>query len=1181
MSRFVHLHTHTEYSLLDGLSKIKPLVKKTKELGMDSLAITDHGVLYGAIEFYKACLDNGVKPIIGCELYVAPRSHKSKEGKADSEPYHLTVLAKNFTGYQNLIKLVSISHLEGFYYRPRVDKNLLREYHEGLICLSGCPAGEFIRLLDEKGNDAAEKAAKEYQAIFQEDYYFELQNHFYEDLLKNPDLDEVARADLSNMGRLQKLTWGSAKKLSKKLSIPLVATNDLHYINEGDAEAQDCLVCIQTGKQLTETNRLRMITTPNLYLKSPDEMKEAFHDLPEALENTVKIAKNCNLELNLKTTIFPVFKTPNGEPSMDYLKDLTMKKAEEKLKITPEVKERLDYELDIIANKKLADYFLVFSDFLEWAHGQGIITNTRGSAAGSLVLFCLGVTNLNPLDYLLPFERFLTKFRPTMPDIDADLADDRRDDVIRYLMNKYGEDKVCHIVTFGTMMGRAAIRDIGRVMAVPYGEVDRIAKLVPPPHQGFHKPLADAVKEVPELNDLYKTDDKYKKLMNLAIQVESTVRHASVHAAGILISPSEMSNFVPLQREANGDKVVSQYDMFSAIEEYGGVGLVKMDLLGIRNLSILGRAVEFVKRNRGVEVDINNLPLADKKTYELLARGETMGVFQLSGSGMTKYVMDLKPTSLADLAAMVALYRPGPIGVIPEYIARKNNPSLIKYYDPRMKDFMEQSLGLFVYQEDVLYTALNLAGYSWEEVDKFRKAMGKKIPAEMAKQKDKFVDGCVENGMEKKKAVELFELISAFAAYGFNKAHAASYAIVAYQTAFMKANYPVEFMAAVMTAEYGDIDKIAEAISECKKMGIVVLPPDINYSSIGFTVEDLGKLDTHELERGLPVDPGLEKHSMGIRFGLSAIKNVGMLAIESILKAKEDKTFTSMMDLCLRVDTRLVNRKTLESLIKAGALDAFGARSAQLLSLDQTLDEAHKRTRNSSSGQESLFGEEINGEFSLPEVEEMPVDKLLAFEKDLLGFYLHEPPYIDSLNNALQLTNLKISDISDEHIGRKIVLGGVIMEIKKVFTKKGAREMAFMKLFDGLKEIECVIFPTIYETSKSILEKEEVILATGKVDKREEEYSFLIDTMEKFDPQSGVFTRPQDIEVEIPKGADKGLLKKVNSTLRRYPGESTISILIPNGNNYQKMKLGFGVSSGAELVKNIEDILGPNSIRLI
>ncbi len=1180
MSQFVHLHTHTEYSLLDGLSKIPKLVKTAKDLGMDALAITDHGAMYGAIEFYKACLESGVKPIIGCEMYVAPRSHKSKEGKADAEPYHLTILAKNYQGYLNLIKLVSISHLEGFYYKPRVDKELLKEYHEGLIALSGCAAGEFIRSLDKVLNKA-EDIAKNYLEIFGEgNYYIELQNHFYSELLKNPSLDDVIRRDLENMSRLQDLTWEVAGNLSKKLGIPIVATNDSHYIKEEEAKAQDALVCIQTGKTLEDLNRLRMIDTPNLFLASAEEMMHGFSDLQESLSESVKIAEKCNLEIPLGSPRFPIFDVPDQKFPIDYLRQLTFERGKSKMEISEERLQRLNYELSVIEKKKYATYFLVVQDFIHWAQEHGIITNTRGSAAGSLVLYALGVTNIDPIYYKIPFERFLNPFRPSLPDIDVDLADDRRDEVIDYVSKKYGKDRVAHIVTFGTMMGRAAIRDIGRVMGMPYAEVDKIAKLVPPPHQGFHKPLTEAIKEVPELIELYKNNTQGKNLLDLAIKVESTVRHASVHAAGVVIAPEPLTAYTPLQKESNGDKIVTQYDMF-AVEE---VGLVKMDFLGIRNLSILGRAVEYTRKNQNIEIDLQNIPLDDKKAFELLAKGETMGLFQLEGSGMTKWLVELKPTSIFDIMAMIALYRPGPMGIIPDYIQRKHDTKKIKYFDPRMEDYMKQSLGLLVYQEDVLLTAINIAGYSWLDADKFRKAMGKKIPAEMAKQKDRFLKGCIDNGMDIKKADKLWALIEPFAAYGFPKAHAASYGMISYQTAYMKANFPVEFMAAVMTAEYGNSEKIAHAIEECKRMGIVVLPPDINFSDVGFSLEELGKLSQEDFQRQITnIESPSGKKRQGIRFGLSAIKNVGLLAIESILKARVEKPFSSLYDLCLRVDTRLVNRKALESLIKAGALDSFGTRASQLLGLDQCLEEAHRHSKNVISGQGFLFdGLEDMPQtiLKLPDVLELELDKLLIFEKELLGFYLHEPPYLKLLYQVKDYSSFKIGQLSDENVNDSVTIGGVIMDVKKVITKKSNKEMAFIKIFDGSGEIDCVIFPTIYAESKHILNKEQVVLLKGRIDKREDKLSLVIESLEVFDPES--FNKPVlKAEIIIPENADGDLLKKINLTLRKFPGQATVVILIPSGSTYKKMSLDFTVSPNAEFISNIEEILGVDKVKLI
>ncbi len=1179
MARFAHLHTHTEYSLLDGLSKIPDLVKKVKDLGMDAVAITDHGSLYGAIEFYKACREVEIKPIIGCEMYVAKRSYKDKEGKLDSEPYHLTVLAKNYQGYLNLLKLISISHTEGYYYRPRVDKELLKIYKEGLIALSGCPSGEFIRTLDDKGIEKAEEVLKSYREIFGEDFYLELQKHPYKQQLEGVT-DEVIKKDLNRLAILQDLTWDSAKKLSEKLGIAPVATNDSHYIEKEDAEAQDVLLCVQTGKFLSETERLRMIDAPDYFIKSTEEMEEAFREFPQAIETTVKIADSCDLEIPIGITRFPVFKTPEGQTSMSYLRELTFQKAEEKLKVTQRIKERLEYELGVIEKKKYADYILVFWDFMDWAHKAGIITNTRGSAAASMILYCLGVTNLNPLDYTLPFERFLTEYRPTLPDIDADLPDDRRDEVIEYVTKKYGEGHVAHIVTFGTMMGRAAIRDVGRVMGLSYGEVDKIAKLIPPPHQGFHKPLVEAIREVKELSEMHKNNPQIKKLLDLATKIEGTVRHASVHAAGIVIAPQELTNFTPLQRESSGDRLVTQFDMF-AVED---AGLVKMDLLGIRNLSILGGVVDFVKVNRDITVDLNNIPLTDKKAFELLARGDTMGIFQLSSSGMTRYLVELKPSSITDIAAMVALYRPGPLGVIPEYIARKHNPKLIKYLDPRMEEYMKQSLGLLVYQEDVLYTAINLAGYSWEEADKFRKAMGKKSPTEMSKQRVRFLEGCIQNGMRKEKAEKLFALIAPFAAYGFNKAHAASYAMVAYQTAYMKANFPVEFMTAVMTAESDDTVKIASAILECKRLEIVVLPPDINKSQVGFSIEDLKGLGEEDLSRSLTVSK--TKIIQGIRFGLSAIKNVGEIAIASIIKARINGPFTSLFDICKRVDTRIVNRKTLESLIKAGALDLLGTRASQLLILDQALLESHKLAKNKLSGQVSLFEEELSAFNSNPLnvisnqtlAEELPLEQLLMFEKDLLGFYVHEPPFIAKLQKLTKFVSYNITDVSDALLGEKLKLGGVISKIKKVMTKRTAQEMAFISISDGISEIDAVIFPKLFESAKSFLDKDTVVLMEGRLDRREEEeLSFLADSIEVFDSDS---IDVDTVEIHIPNGTQADVLQNINRTLRDFPGDVPVVLILPNGDKeHRKMSLPFSINPETNLENEIQALLGEGAFK--
>ncbi len=1140
-----------------------------------------------------------------CELYVAKRSHKDKEGKLDTEPYHLTVLAKNHQGYLNLMKLVTIGHLEGYYYRPRIDRDLLKEYHEGLIALSGCPAGEFIRNLKDDSSKDSEEIAKMYLSIFGEgNYYFEVQNHEYNKLLKGPIVDPKIKQDLEQMGKLQDLTWGVVKDLSKKLGIKVVATNDFHYIKSDDSTAQDAVVCVQTGKFIKDIDRLRMIDTPNLYLRPAEEMEELFADIPDSIQTSLEIAEKVDLEISLGKASFPIFDIPQEYTPIEYLRKICFDRFEKKFSPEDphyqERRERLEYEISVIDQKGYATYFLIVADFMNWANSQGIITNTRGSAAGSFILYCLGITLVDPIEFMLPFERFLNPLRPSLPDIDCDMADDRRGEIIEYVKQKYGEDKVAQIITFGTMMGRAAVRDIGRVLGLPYGDVDRIAKLVPPPHQGFHKPLEDAIKEVPELAQMYKSVPEIKTLLDLAQKVEGTVRQASVHAAGVVIAPGPLTDYTPLQRDSHGEGVVTQYDMFSVGED--GVGLVKMDFLGIRNLSILGQSVKIVKATRGQDIDLSKLPLDDPKTYDLLARGETMGLFQIEGEGMTKYLVELKPTNIFDIMAMIALYRPGPLAIIPEYITRKHNPSYISYFDDRMKTYLERSLGLLVYQDDVLLTAINLAGYTWLDADKFRKAMGKKIPEEMAKQKDHFIEGCIEKGMSEKRAHELFKLIEPFAAYGFNKAHAASYAIITYHTAYMKANFPVEFMAAVMTAEYGDTDKIAAAMDECKKMGIVVLPPDVNKSGIGFTIEDLSNLSEEELKRQIGSN-GLKGVNQGIRFGLSAIKNVGISAIESIILQRKNNRFSSLMDLCLRVDNRLVNRKTLESLIKSGALDSLGSRSAQMISLDQCLEQAHSSSKNKSLGQVGLFADgEVTDDdrFELPKVEEWTLEMTLQFEKELLGFYLHEPPFLSLIKQAESYSSYRISSLSSEMVGQKVILAGMITGVKKVVTKKTAAEMAFIKVSNSVSELEGVVFPKTFQDFKNLLVPDNVVLVWAKVDKREEEMSLIIDKIIPFDPNT---FDPTTLDLTVNKGLDKRVkteihhqrevgiyvprncgaetLQKVNKALRDYPGKVKVALYLHNGgNNLKKMDLPFGVKFDPPLISELEGMLGKGTIKL-
>src|SRR3989338_2683968 len=841
--KFTHLHVHTHYSLLDGLQQIDQLINRAVELKMDSLAITDHGSMYGVIEFYKKAKKAGIKPIIGCEMYIAYENFHQKRPNIDNKRYHLTVLAQNLAGYYNLIKLVTKAHLEGFYYKPRVDKTILREYSNGLIALSGCFNGEIPHAIKNKKMDIAERLTREYQDIFgKENFYLEIQPHF-----NFPEQKTI------NEGLLA---------LSQKTGAKLVATNDAHYSLPTDAEAQDILVSVQTGSKMDDENRLTM-KEANLSMRSTEEMISLFPDLPEAIANTQEIANKINLEIPFGTWTFPDLKIPEGETYDSELKKLAYAGIQTRgLTKTKELEERIEYELKIIKDKGFSPYFLVVADLLNYAHSKGIFTTVRGSVAGSIVTYLTGITNVNPIEYKLPFERFLNPERPSAPDIDMDFADNRRDEVIQYAKEKYGRDHVAQIGTFGTIMARAAVRDVARALGYPYAIGDKIAKLIPLGSQGLPMTIKEALRITPELRDLLEKERDVKTVITQAQKLEGCARHISVHAAGVVIAPKPLWEYVPLQLDPKGGKIITQYDMH-AVDD---LGLLKFDFLGIRNLAILEDSVHLVKKFRGIEIDIEKIPLDDKQTFELLERGKTGGLFQLNGEGMTHYLKELRPSRIQDINAMVALYRPGPIESIPTYIERKHNPKLVHYFDSRMEEILKDSYGVITYQDDVLLIAIKLAGYSWLEADKLRKAMGKKIPKEMEAQKEKLVQGLITNGMTAEKAAKLWKLIEPFAAYGFNKAHAASYGRVAYQTSYMKANFPGEYMAAVLTADSGNIEKISEIITECVRMGIPVLPPDINESFGQFTL--IKNPDNNENK---------------IRFGLESVKNVGVNIVQAII----------------------------------------------------------------------------------------------------------------------------------------------------------------------------------------------------------------------------------------------------------------------------------------------------------
>lgn len=1145
-NKFVHLHVHTEYSLLDGLSNIKRLLKYVKELEMDSIAITDHGSMYGIIEFFKTAKIMGVKPIIGMEGYITNIPLSNIDDRSKSQNYHILFLAKNEEGYKNLMKISSIAHIDGYYYRPRIDRGTLEKYSKGLICTSSCALGEVGQALIENNYKKARETAEWFQGIFEDDYYLEIQRHNHVSFLDNASSDEV-KADLRKMSDNESVINEGILKLSRDLGIPIVATNDSHYIKREDSNAQDALVCIATGKTVNETKRLRFIDSPDFYIKSPNEMASIYQDLPEAITNTTKISDKCNVDITIGKWYFPKFILPEGMTPDKMLIDLSQEKLKEKfINVTKEMKDRLSYELNIINEKGYASYFLIVMDMVNWANEMGIITNTRGSAAGSLVSYVLGITTVNPLTYYLPFERFLNPFRPSPPDIDFDVSDDRREEIIEYISNKYGHDKVAQICTFGRMLSKASVRDIARVLGYPYATGDKISKLIPPPKQGFPITIPKALDEVDELKMLYDEDPDAKKILDLAREIEGNARHISVHAAGLVVSPTKLTDFTPIQKEPSGEKIITQYEMHACED----VGLIKFDILGIRNLSILGAAIKYVKDSRGINIDIKNIPLDDVKTFEMLGRGETMGTFQLSGSGMTKYLKDLKPTRVEDLMAMVALYRPGPIAVIPEYIKRKKNPKLIKYLDPRMEKFLAASYGLIVYQDDLLFCALDLAGYSWEEADKFRKAVGKKIPEEMAAQKVKFIDGIIKNGQTKNFADDLWKLFEPFQSYGFNKAHAASYGMVAYQTSYMKANFPVEFMTALLTAESSDNEKVSSAVNECRRMGIIVLPPDINESDEGFKIVENEK--------------SLEKKA--IRFGLNAVKNVGIAAINAILEAREEGNFMNVSDFISKVDGRRVNKKVLESLIKVGALSSFGGRSSLINNLDEIRE---KYSRKKNDKQQGLFSEKIDlskismSSVQFKDVTEFTDDEIQLLERQLLGFSLSAKPISEILGTIESAATHKIIDLLEDNISEEeITIAGIIKEIRVILTKKSGQEMAFVKIEDDTGSVDTVIFPRIYADYKDILIEQKPLLISGRVDKRDETISIIVNRIES-EENSG----EKIFYIKIPKSITAIKLKKLKKYLLERPGNYKTILVFEKSK--ERVELQFKISWNPEVSREI------------
>ena len=1149
---FTHLHVHSEYSLLDGACRIPQLIAKTKELGMTSLAITDHGSMHGVIDFYTAAKEAGIKPIIGCETYVAETNRQSRS-VSDKNFYHLLLLAKNRQGYQNLIQLITKAHLEGFYYKPRVDKELLAKHHAGIIALSACAHGELPRLILQGRLGEAATQASWYKETFN-DYYLEIQRH------PMPELEQINKGLLS---------------LSSQLNIPIVATNDVHYVDKEDASIQELLLCIQTNTSIYDEKRLKM-AGDFFYLKSPQEMAELFADLPDALENTQKIADMCQLELEFGRLHLPQVDLPQGKTSDGYLAELCWQGLKQRFPSpTPEIEQRLAYELDVIRQTQFADYFLVVCDLIFFAKKQNILFGVRGSAAASLALYCLGITNIDPLANKLVFERFLNIERREPPDIDLDFQDDRRDEMIAYVTQKYGPDHVAQIITFGTLGARAALRDVGRALGMPYSQVDRVARLVTPrPNITLDQALA----ENKEMYDIYHEDSAVQNLVDTAKKLEGIARHASTHAAGVVISREPLTQYMPLQRATKDHEQAATMTQFS-MESVARLGLLKLDFLGLANLTLLAKARGIIAENRDVSIDLQHIPLNDAVTFELLASGETSGIFQLESAGMRRYIKELKPTTFNDIAAMVALYRPGPMEHIPTFIKAKHGIESIRYPHPDVKKILEETYGVIVYQDQVLHIVQALAGYSLGQADIFRKAMGKKIPEVMKKERQNFINGAKKNGVSAEIAAEIFALIEPFAGYAFNKAHSVSYALIAYETAYLKANYPVEYMTAFLNTYAAHPDRLTPAVAECRRLGISVLPPDVNKSQASFAIEK-------------------EDGKAAIRFSLTAIKNVGYAAIEPIILAREKGSpFKSIEDFCRRVDLRSINKKVIESLIKAGVFDCLTPRGTLLQAIDRIISLAQWEQRLRESGQSSMFdlwGDTVPA--PLPSLNldhlDIPLKDKLDWERELLGVYFSEHPLTSIAPKLVNATTTLCGGIDAEMVGEKVIIAGMVTSTRQLYTRdKRPFVIATIEDLDG--NVEVTAWSEVYNQTKEVWQEGKILLVEGTVKLRDDRVNVNCYRVRQYQPDSeeGQETKPatqpslpRKITINIAQSdeteEDVTRLNQVMDILARYPGQDTVLLTIVTTEETINMKLPNTISYCPELAQEIDSILGDNNLRL-
>jgi DNA polymerase-3 subunit alpha len=1147
LSDFVHLHTHTEYSLLDGASRIKELVAAAVAAGQESLAITDHGSLYGVVPFYQECREAGIKPVIGCETYVAQRSLHVKESRVDRDPHHLVLLAQNEIGYRNLIHMVSVAHLDGYYVRPRVDKELLAGHSEGVIALSACLAGEVSQRVQSRDLDGAEEVARQYAEMFPGRYFLEIQNH------------GMPEEDITRQGVIE---------VARRTGIPLVATNDSHYTAPGDAGVHDVLLCIQTGKRVSDENRMRF-SGDGFYLRNGDEMRALFSDAEEAVANTSHVASLCDLEIELGRMLLPRYDVPTGMTPDEYLRVLCEDGFRRRYpEATDEQRRRLDAELEVITETGYASYILIVWDFVHHAKTHDVLVGPgRGSAPGSIVNYCLDITTLDPLKYGLIFERFLNRDRISMPDIDIDFSVAGRESVIRYVSEKYGADRVAQIGTFGTMAGKAAIRDVGRVLDIPIPEVDPIAKMVPV-YQGKTKLLETALAEVPELKQAYDSSPRYKEMLDTAMRLEGITRSVGTHAAGVVIAPEPIEHFVPLQRgTTDKSTIVTQYEM-TAIQQ---LGLLKMDFLGLRNLDIIDACIKLIEKRRGNRIDINEIALDDPATYELLCRGDTLGVFQLESPGMRRILTALRPTQFEDISVVIALYRPGPMegGMIDRYIACKHGVEEVSFPHPLLEECLRDTYGVAVYQEQVMQIASAMAGFTMGEADLLRAAMGKKDKPKMAKQRQKFIEGCAtNNGIGEDTARKVFDLIEVFAGYGFNRAHSAAYGMISYQTAYLKANYTLEYLCALLQNE-SDQDKMAAVIVDCQDHEIEVTQPDVNTSQSDFSiVAD---------ER--------------VAFGLSGVKNVGVKAIDLLVAEREKNgPYTSLLDICLRANLHEVNKRVLEALAKAGAMDTLGERAQLVASLDSMIDRAQQMQQERASGQVPLFGDDA----ALVDIEVQlargipPADDRtrLNWEREFLGIYLSDHPLKRVEAEMHRRTDTRCNEVVAELEQHEVRIGGILREVRRRPDRSG-RTMAFVEMEDLTGSCSVTIFARLYEQIAELLHPDRIVIMRGTVDTRRrgreggdaEVASVVAHQVWAFeDPDPDTFARSQMVHITFPQGMPPGIMQDMNAILDRFPGDDPVVLHIEEADRSWDLDLvGRKVEHTPALTAAIEALLGPRS----